>query len=57
MKFNVGIRVDRFDANQKVLKDPFLFQEAYTAGEKSEGKPENIKSNYVTLHFHLHNLY
>ena len=47
LKFNVGIRVDRFDANQKVLKDPFLFQEAYTAGEKSSGKPDNIKSDYV----------
>ncbi len=47
LKFNVGIRVDRFDANQKVLKDPYLFQEAYTAGEKSDGKPDNIKSDYV----------
>jgi hypothetical protein len=47
LKFNVGVRVDRFDANQKVLKDPYLFQEAYTAGEKSEGKPDNIKGNYV----------
>lgn len=47
LKFNVGVRVDRFDANQKVLKDPYLFQEAYTAGEKSEGKPDNIKSDYV----------
>jgi|JI102314A2RNA_FD_contig_91_703022_length_5366_multi_2_in_0_out_0_2 hypothetical protein len=47
LKFNVGVRVDRFDANQKVLKDPYLFQEAYTAGEKTEGKPDNIKSDYV----------
>ena len=47
LKFNVGIRVDRFDANQKVLKDPYLFQEAYTAGEKGEGKPGNIQDNYV----------
>lgn len=47
IKFNVGLRVDRFDANQKVLKDPYLFHEAYTAGEKSEGKPENIKDDYV----------
>ena len=28
--FNVGIRVDRFDANQEVLKDPYLLREAYT---------------------------
>ena len=56
LKFNVGIRVDRFDANQKVLKDPFLFQEAYTAGEKSEGKPENIKSDYVVYVDNLNSL-
>ncbi len=30
--FNVGVRVDRYDANQNVLKDKYLFQEAYTAG-------------------------
>lgn len=47
IKFNVGVRVDRFDANQKVLKDPYLFHEAYTAGEKSADRPENIKSDYV----------
>ena len=47
IKFNVGVRIDRFDANQKVLKDQYLFQEAYTAGEKSEGRPENIKDNFV----------
>ena len=33
MMFNVGIRVDRFDANQYVLKDPYLFREAYQVGE------------------------
>jgi hypothetical protein len=47
IKFNVGVRVDRFDANQKVIKDPYLFHEAYTAGEKSDGKPSNIKDDYV----------
>eukprot|EP01012_Entosiphon_sulcatum_P018902 TRINITY_DN23714_c0_g1_i1.p1 TRINITY_DN23714_c0_g1~~TRINITY_DN23714_c0_g1_i1.p1 ORF type:complete len:838 (-),score=88.87 TRINITY_DN23714_c0_g1_i1:293-2464(-) len=47
IKFNVGVRVDRFDANQKVLKDKYLFHEAYTAGEKAPNKPENIKDNYV----------
>lgn len=25
MRFNIGLRVDRFDANQKVLKDPYSF--------------------------------
>ena len=31
--FNVGVRVDVFDANQPVLKDKYLFHEALTAGE------------------------
>ena len=51
--FNVGVRVDRFDANQDVLKDPYLFFEAYTVQEFSEIKPaefydklaEHIPSN------------
>ncbi len=47
IKFNVGVRVDRFDANQKVLKDQYLFHEAFTAGEKAEDRPSNIKENYV----------
>ncbi|MFN8115931.1 MAG: carboxypeptidase regulatory-like domain-containing protein [Bacteroidia bacterium] len=46
IKFNVGVRVDRFDANQKVLKDPYLFHEAYKAGEM-ESKPDNIGDDYV----------
>ncbi len=31
--FNVGVRVDVFDANQPVLKDPWLFYTARTASE------------------------
>lgn len=31
--FNVGVRVDVFDANQPVLKDPYLFYNARTAAE------------------------
>jgi len=31
--FNVGVRVDVFDANQPVLKDPYLLYQARTAGE------------------------
>ena len=31
--FNVGVRVDVFDANQPVLKDPWLFYEAKTVSE------------------------
>ncbi|MFC2101599.1 TonB-dependent receptor domain-containing protein [Bacteroidota bacterium] len=51
--FNVGLRVDRFDANQPVLKDPYLFNAAKTAGEVGElnGQnvfhPANIGGDYV----------
>lgn len=51
--FNVGLRIDRFDANQKVLKDPFSLYETRTAGEVSElggnyiSHPSNIGSDYV----------
>jgi hypothetical protein len=31
--FNVGVRVDVFDANQPVLKDPYLFYNARTVAE------------------------
>ena len=31
--FNVGLRVDVFDANQPVLKDPYLFYNARTVAE------------------------
>lgn len=33
MLFNIGVRVDRFDANQYVLSDPYLFRDAYTVKE------------------------
>jgi outer membrane receptor protein involved in Fe transport len=51
--FNIGLRVDRFDANQPVLKDPYLFYAAYTAGEVKTvqgnpvNHPANIGSDYV----------
>jgi len=52
--FNVGVRVDRFDANQKVLKDPYLLFPAYTVGEVSTlpgggsiDHPGNIGSDYI----------
>ena len=31
--FNVGVRVDYFDGNQFVLKDPYLLYESYTVGQ------------------------
>jgi hypothetical protein len=51
--FNIGLRVDRFDANQMVLKDPYLFYPAKTAGEVNQmngqtvNHPSNIGSDYV----------
>ncbi|MBE0646794.1 MAG: carboxypeptidase-like regulatory domain-containing protein [Bacteroidales bacterium] len=51
--FNIGLRVDRFDANQPVLKDPYLFYQAKTAGEVGElngqivSHPNNIGNDYV----------
>lgn len=31
--FNLGLRIDYFDANQAVLKDPYLFRDALTVGD------------------------
>ncbi|RLD46806.1 MAG: hypothetical protein DRI86_02130 [Bacteroidetes bacterium] len=49
---SIGVRFDRFDANQKVLKDPFLFAEAKTVSELQPNDiageiPENMGDNYV----------
>ncbi len=57
--FNVGVRVDVFDANQPVLKDPYLFYNARTAKEARALKesdpnqyawveiPESVGDDYV----------
>ncbi len=48
--FNVGVRVDRFDANQKVLKDGYVLFPTYTAAEaKANGFTvgDNIGDNWV----------
>ena len=55
--FNVGVRVDRFDANQPVLKDPYVIGDAYTVGdvrndllgslEDAVTIPENIGDDFV----------
>ncbi|MCU0318611.1 MAG: carboxypeptidase-like regulatory domain-containing protein [Flavobacteriales bacterium] len=56
--FNVGVRVDRYDANTNVLKDKYLFAEAYRAGDEIPGisnelrgaladRPSNIGDDYV----------
>ena len=47
--FNVGLRVDRYDANQMVLKDPYTLYPALTVeSEKSLGPhPASMGSDYV----------
>ena len=35
--FTLGLRVDGFDANQKVLKDNYLLYDAYTVGQVKKG--------------------
>lgn len=51
--FNVGLRVDRFDANQGVLKDPYVLGETYKAGQvgslDGEGvsHPSSIGDDFV----------
>lgn len=51
--FNLGLRLDRFDANQKVLKDRYSLYEAYSAGEVTNlagnpvNHPTNIGSDYM----------
>lgn len=53
--FNVGVRVDRYDANQNVLKDPYLWRPAYKAGDAqvqglytaNNPRPGNIGDSYV----------
>lgn len=39
--FNVGLRVDRFDANQPVLKDQFVLGNAVTVGDSRAASPES----------------
>ncbi|WP_070137531.1 TonB-dependent receptor [Crocinitomix algicola] len=52
--FNVGVRVDVYDANQPVLKDPYLLYEAKTVREATAFEngteivhPDNIGDDYV----------
>ncbi|PLW97692.1 MAG: hypothetical protein C0593_07920 [Marinilabiliales bacterium] len=49
--FNIGVRVDRFDANQMVMKDPYLLFNARTVGEVSEDEfgahPGNMGDDFV----------
>jgi len=51
--FNLGVRIDRFDANQMVLKDPFLLypaksvSEVNSVGGQAISHPGNIGSDYI----------
>jgi len=47
--FNIGVRVDRFDANQKVLTDPYTLYPAKTVAEVNDlgAHPQNMGSDYV----------
>ncbi len=51
--FNIGVRFDRFDANQSVLKDPYVLYPTYTVGDLSGTSlsgvevPAGIGDNYV----------
>ena len=48
---SIGLRIDRYDANQPILKDKYLLMESYTAGELRESGenwiiPEDIGDDY-----------
>ena len=44
--FSLGVRIDRFDANQQVLKDRYSLYDTRKAGEIT-GKPDNISDDAV----------
>ncbi len=55
LTFNVGVRVDRFDLNQQVLRDPFVLAPFYTVkdvpnsplAENNVNIPSSIGQDYV----------
>lgn len=53
LTFNVGVRLDRFDLNQSVLKDPYLLYPTYTVSDlgnselASSNIPASIGGDYV----------
>ncbi len=48
MIFNLGVRIDRFDANQMVLKDAYSLFPTHKANE-DPSRPSNIGEDYVIL--------
>lgn len=55
--FNIGVRVDRFDANQKVLTDPYLLYPAKTVSEVTNlgSHPQNMGEDFVVYVDNLRN--
>jgi len=55
--FNVGVRVDRFDANQKVLTDPYTLYPAKTVNEVTDlgPHPANMGDDFVVYVDNLRN--
>lgn len=47
--FNVGVRVDVFDANQPVLKDPYLFYTARTVSEARQELTNDPSKTWINL--------
>ncbi|MEZ4979765.1 MAG: carboxypeptidase regulatory-like domain-containing protein [Chitinophagales bacterium] len=48
LTFRLGFRVDRYDANQKVMQDPYSIYGSLNAGEFQAGNhPASIGDNYV----------
>ncbi len=51
--FNIGLRIDRYDANQKVLKDPYSLYDTKKAGDVNDlsgnpvTHPGNVQNDWV----------
>ena len=50
--FNVGVRVDRFDANQPVPNDPYIIGEAYQVGDITNQLLGDLDPNFVDSRQH-----
>lgn len=59
--FNVGVRIDRYDANQKVLKDPYSLYDTRKVGDVNDmnglpaNHPGNAQDNWVVYVNDLNN--
>ena len=54
--FNVGVRVDYFDGNQYVMKDPYLLYSSYTVGElRKMGSERNESKGYYGYNGNIYN--